>query len=149
MGSVTGADVEVDPELTARLRLVVMRLARRLRGQAEGDVTASQLSALSSLCNRGPLTLGELSAVERVKPPTMTRIVTSLEDLGLVTRVPDPVDRRVCRAELTGAGRRLLEGNQQRKDAYLAARLADLPAAHRDAVTSAVDALERLLEEQP
>lgn len=148
MRAVPTTDVEIDPELTARLRLAVMRLARRLRGQAEGDVTASQLSAMSTLCNRGPLTLGELSAVERVKPPTMTRIVTSLEELGLVAKVPDPDDRRVCRAELTGTGRRLLEGNQQRKDAYLAARLVALPAADREAVTSAVDALERLLEDE-
>lgn len=147
MGTVSTTSAEVDPEVTARLRLVVMRLARRLRGQAEGGVTASQLSALSSLCNRGPLTLGELSAVERVKPPTMTRIVTSLEELGLVARVPDPDDRRVCRAELTGAGRRLLEGNQRRKDAYLASRLAALPDADRAAVAGAVDALERLLED--
>lgn len=146
MGAVPATDVEIDPELTARLRLAVMRLARRLRGQAEGDVTASQVSALFSLRNRGPLTLGELSAVERVKPPTMTRIVTSLEELGLVARMPDPDDRRVCRAELTGAGRRLLEENQRRKDAYLAARLAALDEADQRAVIEAVDALERLLE---
>lgn len=147
MGAMTRPGTEIDAAVTARLRLAVMRLARRLRGQSEGDVTASQLSAISSLRRRGALTLGELSAVERVKPPTMTRIVTSLEEMGMVDRLPDPDDRRVCRVELTTAGRRLIEGNQRRKDAYLAARLAALSDADRAAVVDAVDALERMLEE--
>lgn len=138
---------EAEAELAARLRLTVMRLARRLRRQAEGDVTASQLSALSSLAMDEPLTLSELSSVERVKPPTMTRIVASLEELGLVTRCVDPTDRRVARIGLSARGRRLLDRNRHRKDAYLAAGLAALGAADRAALAAAVDALEHLLEE--
>ena len=75
-----------DRELVIRLRLGVMRLARRLRQQTEGEITASQLSALSSVSRLGPLTLGALAAIERVRPPTMTRIVGHLEAAG-VTRV--------------------------------------------------------------
>lgn len=137
---------EAEAEVAARLRLVVMRLARRLRQQAELDVTASQLSALSSLARKGPLTLGELSAAERVKPPTMTRIVASLEELGLVTRTADPSDRRVARVESSGEGRRFVERSRHRKDAYLAGRVAGLGEADRASVAAAVEALERLLD---
>jgi hypothetical protein len=67
----TGA--QVDRELVVQLRLAVMRLARRLRQQTEGEITASQLSALASVSRLGPLTLGALAAVERVRPPTAAR----------------------------------------------------------------------------
>ena len=152
MGSMSTAgdrnsDLRVDAELAARLRLSVMRLARRLRWQAEGEVTASQLSALSSLDRAAALTLGELSSAERVKPPTMTRIVASLEELGLVARIPDPKDRRVCRVGLTDAGRRLVEANRRRKDAYLTSRLTALSDDDRTALAYAVPAIERLLDD--
>lgn len=137
---------EGDAELAARLRLAVMRLARLLRSESGDDVTASQLSALSSLERRGPLTLGELSAVERVKPPTLTRVVASLEELGLVTRTVDDFDRRVARVEATAAGRELLARARSRKDAFLAARLRALSEQDRVALGGAADALERLLE---
>ena len=153
MESVTAAEPttttpagDLEAELAARLRLAVMRLARRLRQQAEADVTASQLSALSSLARRGPLTLGELSAAERVKPPTMTRIVTSLEQLGLVTRSVDQADRRVARVEASDAGQRFIERSRHRKDAYLAARVGSLSSTDRAALVAAVDALEHLLD---
>ena len=140
------AGAESDGELAARLRLSVTRLARRLRTTAGDDATASQLSALSSLGRRGPLTLGELSSVERVRPPTMTRIVASLEEAALVERSIDPADRRVARVALTDQGRDLLERSRVRKDAYLADRLRQLPEDERAALCRAADALERLLD---
>jgi DNA-binding MarR family transcriptional regulator len=135
-----------DAELAARLRLAVMRLARRLRQQADGDVTPSQISALASVDRLGPLTLGELSAVERVQPPTMTRIVSGLEEQGLATREVDVTDRRVARVHLTVAGRRLLEQSRTRKNAFLASRIRTLAADDRDVLARAAEILERLLE---
>ena len=74
----------------------------------------------------GPMTLGELSAAERVKPPTMTKIVACLEEQGLVSRTVDQSDRRVARVEATAAGLAFLEDSRQQKDAYLAQRLRSL-----------------------
>ena len=136
-----------EAELASRLRLVVTRLARRLRTQLPGEVSPSQLAALSSVERLGPLTLGELSNTERVKPPTMTKIVACLEEQGLVSRTVDEKDRRVARVRATRAGLRFLEESRQQKDAYLAERLRSLPAADRAALERAADVLERLLEE--
>jgi DNA-binding MarR family transcriptional regulator len=136
----------VDRELVVQLRLTVMRLARRLRQQTEGEITASQLSALASLNRLGPLTLGALAAVERVRPPTMTRIVGHLESAGLVVRRPAPGDRRSAQVELSPAGRELLDRSRTRKDAYLAERLATLTPAEVAVLRQAAAALERLLE---
>ena len=147
MAPVAPVTSETDEELAARLRLSVTRLARRLRIQTEDGTTASQLSALTSLARRGPLALGELSAVERVKPPTMTRIVASLEEAQLVSRTADSTDRRVARVDLTDAGRQLLDRSRLRKDAYLAARLGRLSAHDRASLCRAADALDHLLDE--
>jgi DNA-binding MarR family transcriptional regulator len=136
----------VDRELVVRLRLAVMRLARRLRQQTEGEITASRLSALSSVDRLGPLSLGALAAVERVRPPTLTRIVGHLEAAGLVVRRPAPGDRRSAELEISPAGRKLLDRSRTRKDAYLAERLATLDPADVEVLRRAAGVLERLLE---
>jgi len=136
-----------DAELASRLRLVVTRLARRLRRQLPGELTPSQLATLSSVERLGPLTLGELSGVERVKPPTMTKIVSCLEEQGLVSRTVDRSDRRVARVEATAAGLGFLDLSRRQKDAYLAERLRHLDTEDRAALERAADVLERLLNE--
>src|SRR6266513_3040203 len=110
-----------ETELASRLRLSVTRLARRLRQQAgfEAEVTPSQLATLSSVERLGPITLGDQAAVERVQPPTMTRIVSGLEEAGLVSRHVDDHDRRIARVKTTVAGRKFLERTRSRKDLYL------------------------------
>jgi DNA-binding MarR family transcriptional regulator len=129
------------------LRLAIGRLARRLRQQAGDEITPSQLSALSSVGRLGPLTLGELAAVERVRPPTMTRIVASLEEAGLVDRSVHPGDRRIARVEVSSAGRAFLERIGTRKDAFVAERLARLDPDEVEQLRRAVVVLERLLED--
>ena len=94
--------------MASRLRLAVTRLHRRLRQQAAGGLTQSQASALASIGQLGSPTLGELAARESVQPPSMTRIVAALEQMGLVTRVIDAADRRVARVTLTDQGREVL-----------------------------------------
>jgi DNA-binding MarR family transcriptional regulator len=146
MLSNSARSAHLDRELVVRLRLAVMRLARRLRQQTEGEITASQLSALSSVDRLGPLSLGALAAVERVRPPTLTRIVGHLEAAGLVVRRPAPGDRRSTEVEVSPAGRKLLDRSRTRKDAYLAERLATLDPAEVEVLRRAAGVLERLLE---
>ena len=137
---------QVDRELVVQLRLTVGRLARRLRQQTEGEITASQLSALATVRRFGPLSLGALAAVERVRPPTMTRIVGQLEAAGLVVRRPSLRDRRSAEVELSAAGRELLDRSRTRKDAYLAERLATLAPGEVAVLRQAAATLQRLLE---
>lgn len=136
-----------ESELAARLRLVVMRLARRLRQQAPAGVTPSQLSVLATLSMKGELTLGALAEAERVRPPSMTRIVAALEEEGLVVRQPDESDRRRVTIRLTGDGQKLLATSRTRKTAYLVKRLEALSPEDRATLESAHDVLERILED--
>lgn len=139
---------DTDSEIAARLRLGVMRLARRLRQQAPAGVTPSQLSVLATLSAKGPMTLGVLAEAERVRPPTMTRIIGALEAEDLVVREPDEDDRRRVNILLTDKGRKLVSTSRTRKTAYLATRIAALPAEDRAALDRASDVIERLLEER-
>src|SRR5437763_4538429 len=117
-------DTAAPAETITRLRLTVTRLSRRLRQQADvGELTPSRVSALSTVERYGPLTLTELAAAEQVQPPSMTRIVASLEDAGLVLRETDPSDRRSARVRITAAGSRVLNASRTKKNLYLARRL--------------------------
>ena len=133
--------------LGSQLRLAVLRLSRRLRQQTAGDITASQLSALAVLAKHGGLSLGELAAIERIAPPSMTRIAARLEEQGLLERKVDAVDRRVARVAVSPAGEALLAENRTRRDAFLAARLQDLTSEDRVVLAKAIPLLERLASE--
>lgn len=130
--------------LPSALRLAVMRLSRRLRQQASGQVTASQLSALTTVRHRGPLSLGEMATIEQIAPPSMTRIAARLEESGLVERQVDPADRRVARLALTPAGEALLDEYRTRRDLYLARLLHGFTAEERQILEAALPLLERL-----
>jgi DNA-binding MarR family transcriptional regulator len=133
--------------LAARLRLTVMRLTRRLRSQAGNDLSPSLLAALASLERHGPLTLGQLATLERIKPPSITRMVATLESAGLVARESEQADRRVTVVNVTAAGRRTLQKSRTRKTAYLAKRLRALSDTEAATLDDALRLLERLLED--
>jgi DNA-binding MarR family transcriptional regulator len=135
-----------DSALASALRLSVVRLNRRLRAQrADTSVTLTQLAALSTLDLHGALTPGELAAHEKVQPPSMTRVLTVLEERGLVVRRPHPSDGRQALVELTPAGRDLLAQEVRMREAWLARRLAELPAEDRETLRSASAVIDRLV----
>ena len=135
------------PQLASRLRLAVARTARRLRQEAGGGLSPTLTAALASIDNHGPLTPSELADRERIKRPTATRLIASLEGSGLVARTSDPSDRRSSLIAVTPEGRELMRTLRTRKDAYLARRLAKLTADERETLARAADVLERLLAE--
>lgn len=139
----------IDSQLASRLRLVIARLARLLRQQTtDGNVTVSMISALASVERLGQVTLGELAAVERVQPPSMTRIVARLEELGLVAREVDSVDRRVARVRVSPEGAAFLKRNRKVRNQLLAARMSTLTTVEVRALEQALPVLEKLLEDE-
>src|ERR1051325_1356927 len=93
-----------------RLHSAAIHLLRRARRvDAESQLPAPQLSALSVITYGGPITLGALAAAGQARPPTVTRLSASMEEAGLVKRESDPADRRVVRISVTARGRRILE----------------------------------------
>jgi DNA-binding MarR family transcriptional regulator len=132
--------------LAARLRVEAGRLSRRLRTGNYGGLTPSQISALSSLDVHGPLRLGELARLECVTPPTLTAVVTGLEERGYVKRSPDPDDRRSAQVALTRRGRTTLDRIRSERNAILAGRIRALSPADRTRLVDAIDLLTQLAE---
>jgi DNA-binding MarR family transcriptional regulator len=91
--------------------------------------------------------MGALAAIENVQPPTISRIVGTLEGEGWVARVADPDDKRVALVEMTDAGDQQLATLRADRDAWLARRLDALDPGDVRAILGAVDALERLFDE--
>lgn len=132
-------------ELAVALRDAITRLNRRVRqARPVGDLTVTQLSALASLELAGAMTPRELADVERVQPPTMTKIVAKLEERGLVQRTPHPTDGRQVILSATELGREIHDQFERLRDEWLAARLAELTPDERDVLTSAASILGRI-----
>jgi DNA-binding MarR family transcriptional regulator len=127
------------------VRDAITRLNRRLRRtRPMGDLTITQISALQSLDAAGALTPRELAEVERVQPPTMTRIIAKLEARDLVQRTPHPTDGRQVILAPSAAGRELIEAYRRARDEWLAQRLARLSVEERDTLERAAEILARL-----
>ena len=132
--------------LASSLAVSVSRLSRRLRKERYSDLSPTQLSALGSLMRKGPLTLGALARSENVQPPSMTRTVNCLEDMGMVVREPDPKDRRHVLLRVSEPGLELLNAERKRRDAWLAQRLIELEPQERAVLREAAVILERLAQ---
>ncbi len=141
--------LHTESERAARLRLAITRSARRLRQEANADLSPSLTSALASIETHGPVTPSELASCERVQRPTITRVLTRLDELELIDRAADPADGRSTLISVTPAGLALLHDLRTRRDAFLAARLGRLSAEERATLDRASELLERLLEDEP
>ena len=135
-------------ELAALLRPSLLRLTRIVRQQrVDMSVTLTQLSALASLHLHGPMSAGDLAAVERVQPPSMTKVIAMLEEHGLARRDSHPSDKRQAIIAITPAGVELLEEEGRSRDAWLARRLSGLTASERALLLRVVPILDRLAEQ--
>lgn len=124
-----------------------MRLERRLRSErTDESLTVSQLSALGILARLGPLSPTQLAAAERVQPPSMTRTVAALEEMGLVHRLPHPRDGRQWVIALSEEGSTLVARNRSLRQAWLIGRLEELPPADVELLRRAAPILQHLAE---
>jgi DNA-binding MarR family transcriptional regulator len=133
-------------ETAARLRRAVTRLNRKLRSSALGGISPAQASMLASIDKRANPSLGDLAIAEQIQPPSVTRIVQSMTESGLVACTPDSRDRRCTRVTLTARGRRELEAIRRRKTEFLERTLQALPAKDQRKAEELVAFLEQLLE---
>jgi DNA-binding MarR family transcriptional regulator len=129
-----------------RLHSAALHLLRRLREvDAGAAVGPARLSVLSVLVFGGPATIGDLAAAEHVRPPTMSKLVQGLEELGLVTRRPGP-DRRAVIIAVTPVGRKLLLQARDRRLERFSAMLASASPAELATLEKSSAILARLLE---
>ena len=141
-------EVQTRPDaahLASELRAVLGQLIRRLR--AEHRFSLSQGAVLGRLDREGPRSVSELAAAERVRPQSMAQTVGELEADGLVSRRPDPGDRRRALVELTDEGVAVLGADRRQREGWLAQAIAEGFSREEQAVlTKVVGLLRRLAE---
>lgn len=137
-------------DLADRLHSAAIHVLRRVRKEDESTGEGpARLSALSVLVFAGEKTLGELAAIEQVKPPTMSRIVAGLEGSGLIVISRDLKDARRMRIRASSKGITLLRAARAKRIASLAGQLQKLPTAELAKLQQTAEVLRNLLDEWP
>jgi DNA-binding MarR family transcriptional regulator len=138
-------------DLAAQIRTVLSRLKRRLREQAgRGDLTPSQVAVLIRLEKAGAATVSGLARAEGMRPQSMRSIVTSLQDAGLVSGIPDSNDGRKTLMSLSKkCERRLQDVRAARQDWLTAVIVQKLSAQEQRQLSTTLKVLSRLTEDGP
>ncbi len=93
------------------------------------------------------MTPGALASRERVRPPSMTRVITSLCELGLVARAAHPADRRQVLVSVSRAGTELIEAERRASQEWLKKRLDRLEPDQRRTLLVAADLMSDIVDE--
>ena len=132
-------------DLAGELRIAIGRASRRIRAErGEAGLTDPQFTVLAWLTKDGPLTPGQLAERERIQPPSMTRTVNGLVELGLVAKAEHPTDGRQVVVSLTDAGVAEVDETRRRRDAWLADRLRQMTKDERALLADAAELLRRI-----
>ncbi|GEP70369.1 MarR family transcriptional regulator [Cellulomonas soli] len=133
------------PTLAAELRVSLSRASRRLKAErGDADLPDPQFNVLAFLHRDGPMTPGQLAEAEHVQPPSMTRTVNCLVELGFVRKDEHPTDGRLVVVSLTDAGRAEVLETRRRRDAWLTSRLTAMTPDERDRLADAIELLRRI-----
>jgi DNA-binding MarR family transcriptional regulator len=137
----------VDIESVHRLRVVIARLARRLNVSATHEgLTPTQASVLGWAVKLGPVSGPELVETEGIHPTMLSRVVTRLDDLGLIERLPDPNDARIILIRGTPEGAAKHNRIKADRAAIVSACVDELDDDEAAAILAALPALESLAE---
>lgn len=132
-------------EVAARLAAAVGRINRRARTDS-ASLGYGIVSALATIQRDGPLRPGDLSRIEVVTKPTMTRILTELEQRGFIEREADPRDGRAFMVSATAEGIKAVERARSDRTGIVAELIAELGESDVAAIAGALDALERVAQ---
>ena len=142
------ADLQRLGPLPERLGAATSRLQTLLRRHlTQAEITISQARTLSTLASRGPQRVTDLALIEQVAQPTMSALVSRLDDHGLVERGPDPRDSKTTLISITKAGLELWRSLVALRTNLLADGLTLLSPSERKSLEAALPALEHLVDE--
>lgn len=129
------------------LRLLVQKLARRIRAERAGSgVSDTQLGVLWRLVTEGRSTPGRLADAEKVSPPSINRTLNALEASGYVRREPSSDDARQVWVTLTPAGDELIAETRRLRNAWFHEQLMALSADERATLDAVRPVLQKLAD---
>ncbi|HEY6960993.1 MAG TPA: MarR family transcriptional regulator [Gaiellaceae bacterium] len=137
-----------DPILDELGRLT-RAIARRVGVEDNPPMTATQRLTLVEIGLDGPLRVNDIARRIGVSTPTASRAVDALVDHGLVTREPDPTDRRALRVDLSDEGRRTFGERMRRANDAFAPAVATLSGREQETLLALLSRLTHALDEAP
>jgi DNA-binding MarR family transcriptional regulator len=109
-------------------------------------LSLTALSTLATLEHTGQRRLTDLAVAEEITQPSMTSLVTQLEQLGLAQRRRDHADARVVLVAITRAGRQLVRNRRRAGAAALTELIDKLDEQDVAELNAALPALLRLVD---
>lgn len=140
-----------DPLILAdNLRAPLLRLSRRLRQEAQRVGSSALDGLILGQIRRCPgIGVSELADAERMSRPSMSGHVKRIEAAGWIARDQSAEDGRRSGFRITPEGAAQLDAIRQTRNDWLAARLAQLDPASRQALAAAQAPLLELLSLDP
>ena len=122
-----GPNLDTCGELLRPLRaLMGLKQVALQKGQFNVDgAPYAAAGLLTELVHRGECRASELAHYRIVDASVVSRQLGQLEQAGLITRRPDPADRRVSLLRATPEGERTVARQERRKAQWLSDALAD------------------------
>ena len=125
---------------------VLFALAAQAIRDRGRELSLTALSTLSTMERTGPRRLTDLALNEGVTQPSMTGVVSQLEDLGFAERRRDPRDGRVVLVAITDPGRNHLRDMRRDGASVFTVLIDKLPEDDLTALDAALPALHRLMD---
>jgi DNA-binding MarR family transcriptional regulator len=130
----------------------LVQAARLHRGRmgdrlASVGLFAGQEQVLQALAAAEQMTMGELAAILRVRPPTASKTISRLATLNLVERHTESGDARIVRVRLTEEGRARAAAIEQLWDDVEAELLQDFDGKERKRLRKLLRRIARNLAE--
>jgi DNA-binding MarR family transcriptional regulator len=119
-------------------------MSTRMIRERSRELSLTALSTLATVARTGPRRLTDLALCEGITQPSMTALITQLEQLGFVERLADERDRRVVLVAISPAGRKHLRTNRRRGASVFARLMDKLDPDDIAALRAALPALRRL-----
>lgn len=145
-----GTEPSVDSQDVLRFSVALARLTRWLRSRSAQERTnmgAGSVSALVTLTQSGPMRLKDLATRERIAPPTLSRIIATLEENDYAARRPDPQDRRAALVHATAKGEQTARDLRSLRTQSLRERMGQLPSEDLATLLAAIPILEAMVED--
>lgn len=136
---------QLESELTVLWRRV-RRLSILLARQVDDGLEVAAYGLLSAMHDAGDVRAGDLAERFGLDKSTVSRQIAQMETLGLITRVPDPLDGRARLIRVTDIGRERVGQLRQARGEWLRSALGEWDAQDVDELVNLLDRLNRALE---
>ncbi len=155
IGSVTelmvhGESMTADQALADRLLATVGLIRRRTRRAVgapfEGQLSQAQTEVVRHVRRHPGASVKETARALALAPNTVSTLVASLVEAGMIVRQPDPNDLRVARLALTAQARGSLETWRSQRLAAVVSAVATLTASQRDDLERGLTALQSIAD---